>query len=114
MLGIKTLRIQSFIGDDLIVAANFKCQQLDITPYTITSELRDTGGLGAIVANLIVTKNAADNTGRIFGFKAVASHNDTALLTVDGDYAFDFKFQLGTEIQHSPRVAVEFLRRVTG
>jgi hypothetical protein len=113
MLGIKTLRIQSFIGDDLIIAANFKCQQLDISPYTITSELRDARGFGVIAAVFVIIKNAPDNTGRIFGFQAVASHNTTALLTVDGDYAFDFKFQLGTEIQHTPRVAVEFLRRVT-
>jgi hypothetical protein len=113
MLGIKTLRIQSFIGDDLVIAANFKCQALDITPYTITSELRTNGGIGTIAAALTITKNAPDNTGRIFGFKAVASHADTALLSVDGDYVLDFKFQLGTEIQHTPKVAVEFLRRVT-
>jgi hypothetical protein len=92
MMSVKTLRIQSFIGDDLVIAASFKCQALDISPYTVTSELRSNGGIGAIAPILLVTKNAPDNTGRIFGFKAVASGANTALLTVDDDYVLDFKF----------------------
>lgn len=110
---LPALRTQGFIGDDIIIVANFKCQSLDIALYTITSELRDMGGSGDVKSTPLIVKNSADSNGQIFGFKTTIPRSDTLTFTTDGEYALDFKFELNGQIQHTPRLAIEFHEKVT-
>jgi hypothetical protein len=106
-------RTQCFIGDDLIIVAKFTRSELDITPYTITAELRDAAGLGAVVGTLNITKDDPNLAGESFGVIARLPNSVTQGLTVGVEYGLDFKFVLNSEIQHTPRLLVEFLASAT-
>lgn len=106
-------RVQCFIGDDLIIPAKFAKEELDITPYTISSELRTDEGLGAIVGTLVITKNLPNLAGKIFGFTAKLGNSVTQGLVVGIEYGLDFKFVVNGEVQHTPMLLVEFLPKGT-
>jgi hypothetical protein len=108
----------SQVKPTLFFTAGETCQitmdtEWDLTGYTVTSEIRNNNGEGALLGTFTDVLQLNPNTnlnGRIF---LTLDASTSANAVPGGEYAFDVKLELGAVKKYIPKVWIKFNSRVT-